>query len=61
MSAYTVHSSKTGDQVANISADSEYIESLSGASAEGHFRAGECAEIVAAGVAPDMSVYCLES
>jgi hypothetical protein len=61
MKNYSIYSTITGAiLVPSISLPSEVVESLSSASAEGHFRAGDIPALVCeAGLAPDTLVYAI--
>lgn len=57
---YSIHETSTGNELARITVDDcNEIESLSRDNAEGHFLAGECEDVVSAGVKPDTSVYAI--
>lgn len=59
LTTYTICDSRTGVELVRVACDAGEIESLSAESAEGHFRAGACDEIVAAGVDAGRSVFAL--
>lgn len=56
---YTVCDSRTGEQLFCRSLDRDEIERLSGETPEGHFDAGDCEDLVAAGLESGDSVYCV--
>lgn len=57
---YSIHESSTGNTLCKITVDDvTEIENLSSDSAEGHFLAGRCDDVVAAGVSPELSVYAI--
>ena len=57
---YSIHKSSNGTELVRITVeDTTEIENLSTENTEGHFWAGQCGDILAAGVDPFLSVYAI--
>ncbi len=57
---YSIHQSSNGAELARITVDdTTEIENLSTDNTEGHFLAGQCGDVLAAGVDPFLSVYAI--
>lgn len=56
---YSIWDSRTGRYLTSVVMDRGQVEKLSESTPEGHFRAGDVQEIVAAGIEPGRTVYAV--